>query len=469
MTSAIVSSPNGQTAVAQLPLRSRLDPVIFYGLFGLLLFAPLAFGSVEPWSIFVLEAGTALVFLLWGIRQVQSGEISITSSPLFAPMLVFAALIGVQLASGHTAYRYATYSLALLYCAYGLLCFLAVQVLRRTSQVKQLTWIFSAYGAGVALFALIQSMASPTALYGIRTPRSGGWIYGPYVNHNHYAGLVEMLLPIPLVFALSRFAQGPRKIMAAAAAAIMAGTIFLSGSRGGMLAFAVQMAVLVALFAGRDKDRDKDKGRKAAIALGIFLAITVGLLAWLGGGELTKRMASIHSETRSELSGGLRLAIDRDGLRMLREKPLLGWGLGTFPEVYPQFRSFYTNFFINEAHNDYIQLLVEMGILGLAAMLWFLAATFWQALKKVDRWADNVNGTVTLAALLGVIGILVHSFVDFNLEIPANAALFYVLCMIAAMDPRFSPPRRRLSRRHIVRHEWLPINPALDESPSPKS
>ncbi|HUJ95356.1 MAG TPA: O-antigen ligase family protein [Terriglobales bacterium] len=457
MTSAVLNPPTGQAAVSQLSAPSRLDSVVFFGLFGLLLFGPLAFGSVEPWSIFILEAGAAILFLLWCIRQIQSGEIAISGSPLFAPMLAFAGLIATQLASGHTAYPYATYSWALLYCAYGLLCFLAVQVVRRTSQVKKLTWMFSAYGFGVALFALIQGMGSPTRLYGIRTPRSGGWIYGPYVNHNHYAGLMEMLLPIPLVFALSRFAQGPRRMMAAVAAAVIAGTIFLSGSRGGMLAFAVQMAVLIALLAS------KEKGRKAAIAFGIFLTITIGLLAWLGGGELTKRMASIHSETRSELSGGLRMAINRDGLRMFLHKPVLGWGLGTFPEVYPQFRTFYTNFFINQAHDDYIQLLVEMGVFGFAAMLWFLVAMFRQALKKLAQWPENVNGTVALAALLGIIGILVHSFVDFNLEIPANAALFYVLCTVAALDARFTPPRRRMSRRRIVRHEWLPVNSAEEE------
>lgn len=462
MTSAILNPISTPSTVSQLPFRSRLDPVLFFGVFGLLLFAPLAFGSVEPWSIFILEAGSAVLFLLWCIRQVQSGELLISPSPLFAPMLAFAALIVVQLASRHTAYRYQTLSLGLLYCAYGLLSFLVVQVLRKTSQVKDVAWMFSAYGLGIAVFALIQSMASPTRLYGLRTPRSGGWIYGPYVNHNHYAGLMEMLLPIPLVFALTRFAQGPKRTAAVVAAAVMAVTIFLCGSRGGMLAFAVQMVLVVTLLAG------KGKSRKAGIAICIFLAITVGLLAWLGGGELTKRMASIHSEARSELSGGLRMAINRDGLRMFALKPILGWGLGTFPEVYPRFRSFYTNFFINQAHDDYVQLLVEMGALGFATMLWFVVTVYRQAAKKLARWADDINGAVSLAAILGVTGILVHSLVDFNLQIPANAGLFYTLCTIAALDARFTPPRRKVSRRRAQRHEWVPATSAADEALPPQ-
>jgi hypothetical protein len=162
-------------------------------------------------------------------------------NPLFPPILVFAALVAMQLILGRTAYRYETLSSALLYCAYGLLCFVVVQCLRRTSQVKMLATIFPAYGFAVALFALIQSMSSSDKLYWLRTPRSGGWIYGPYVNHNHYAGLTEMLAPIPLVFALTRNAHGPRRTIAAIAAAVMAGTIFLylsvDGSRRDVLSY----------------------------------------------------------------------------------------------------------------------------------------------------------------------------------------------------------------------------------------
>jgi len=81
-----------------------------------------------------------------GRPQVICGELEIRSSPLFGPMLFFGALILWQVVSGHTAYRAATFSAALLYCAYALLAFLAVQCLRRTSQLKTLAWIFSAYG-----------------------------------------------------------------------------------------------------------------------------------------------------------------------------------------------------------------------------------------------------------------------------------------------------------------------------------
>src|SRR5882724_5400499 len=393
--------------------RSALDSVVLYGVVSLLLFGPLAAGAVRPWAIFVLEMGAALLFALWVVRQARSGILQFTGNPLFLPMLVFAALIVLQLVTGATTYRYQTFSSVLLYCAYGLFCFLVVQSLRSSTQIKTLAFIFSAYGLGVAMFALVQSMTSNGKLYWLRTPRFGGWIYGPYVNHNHYAGLMEMLVPIPLVFFLTQRAQGWQKAMAAVAVVLI-------------------------------KQR---RGRRSNIGLGLFLLMVIGLLIWLGGSDLIKRVASINLEARKEFSGGVRMAMDRDGLRMFARKPVLGWGLGVFPDVYPRYRSFYTNFFINQAHNDYLQLLVEMGALGFATMIWFVTQLYRHAVRKLGNWSEDINGAIALAAMLGCTGILIHSFVDFNLQIPANAALFYVLCVVAAIEQRFG----RSIRKHVRR------------------
>lgn len=438
MTSPILVAAEPSVAPRSIIKPSRSDYVVFYGIIGLVLFGPLAFGAVEAWSIFILEFATSLLFLFWIVRHIESSYLGVIRNPLFLPMFVFAGLILVQLATGRSAYRYETSSKALLYCAYGMLCFLVVQCVRRASQAKKLALILSIYGFSVALFALIQSLAPNGKIYWLREAHLGGWIYGPYVNHNHYAGLMEMLVPIPLVFCFTRYAYGVRRTIAGVGAAVMASTVFLSGSRGGMLALAFEMTFFSAVLMTRRKRS------KAIIVGGVFLLIVFGLLTWVGGGELANRMASIRTEAKAEMSGGMRLAIDRDSLHMFLKKPVLGWGLGTFPIVYPQFRSFYTNFFVNEAHNDYLQLLVEMGALGFATMLWFLVALYRNSLKKLHDWPININGAVTLAALLGCTGILVHSFVDFNLHVPGNAALFFVLCMLAVSEPLLqSTPRRR--------------------------
>ena len=120
--------------------------------------------------------------------------------------------------------------------------------------------------------------------------------------------------------------------------------------------------------------------------------------------------------------------------------------MGVFPTVYPKYRSFYTNDFINQAHNDYLQLLIETGAAGFAIMLWFLLDGILPGEQKDGAIGRrDPSGAAAMAAMLGMTGILVHSLVDFNLQVPANAALFYVLCMVAAMEPRFISASR--SRR----------------------
>src|SRR5438270_1385325 len=214
------------------------------------------------------------------------------------------------------------------------------------------------YGSTLALFAVLQSLSSPTKLYWLLTPRFGGWIYGPYVNHNHYAGLMEMFIPVPLVFAFSRFGGQRKRWIAASAAAFMAATIFLSGSRGGMIAFTAEIAIFVILIF-----RERQK-QNTAILLGAFVVVALAMIAWTGGHEVKARIASLAGNKHSDLATDVRLQIDRDILRMCRHRPLLGWGQGTFADVYPQFRSFYTDSLVNAAHNDFLQVLAETGITG---------------------------------------------------------------------------------------------------------
>jgi O-antigen ligase len=420
-----------------------------------LLLGPLVFGAVEPWSIFALETCAVLLLAVWAFRQWTNSEVNISENVVYRPMAAFFVLVTLQWVIGTTAYRLVTYTHLLLYAAYGMLVFVVTQTLRRSSQFEMLAKLFSAYGLVVASFAILQGLAPNGKLYWVFTLEQGGLIYGPYVNHNHYAGLMEMLMPFPLVLATSHFTDGNRKIAVAGIAALMAGSIFLSGSRGGMAAFVAQMVVLGVLLA-----RKRDGSWKQPLMLGGFLAVVIIFLIWMGGNELTQRLASIHSEAREELSGGVRLSIDRDCLHMLLKRPLLGWGLGAFPIAYPQFRSFYTTFFVNQAHNDYLQLLVETGLAGFAIVVWFLVLVFRQASSKIKNWTETASGALTVAALLGCVGILVHSFLDFNLQVPANAALFYVLCAIAASAPLQESQRRRVVRRHNLIVEPAPEAPA---------
>ena len=129
------------------------------------------------------------------------------------------------------------------------------------------------------------------------------------------------------------------------------------------------------------------------------------------------------------------LLLCKCAVRMLIKKPFLGWGLGAFR-------------LSTRNSATYIRVSVETGLVGFSVAIWFLVLVFRQAASKLKNWTETASGAMTVASMLGCIGILVHSFLDFNLQIPANAALFYVLCALAASAPLQESQRRRVVRRH---------------------
>jgi len=405
-----------------------LDHALFAAFCAVLLFGPLAFGAVEEWSIFALETGAALLLLLWAARQIAAGRLSIPYHPLYGPMGLLGAVVAAQLALGLSAYRYATWTESLHYAAYGILVVVAVQCLGLRGRMKLFALVLTVFAFLLAFLGIAQDLLPNGRLYWLRTPHVAGWMFGPYVNHAHYAGLMEMLTPFPLVLAMTPHFKGGQRILIAFAAVVAGSSIFFSGSRGGMAAFAAEV-----LFLGWMLIRRK-RGYRTGLAFMAVVLLTAVFLMLFAKQRVFQQMATVDAPL-AENAAGMRLHIDRDGLRMFASRPLVGWGLGTFPYFYPQFRSFYTNTFINEAHNDYLQLLVETGVLGFAACLWFLVALFRHGIKRSAHWQESVTHAVRLGALAGCGGLLVHSFFDFNLQIPANAAIFYVLA-VTATAPR---------------------------------
>jgi O-antigen ligase len=395
-----------------------LQWVLVLGLCSVLIFAVLAFGGVEEWSTFVFEAGAAVLFLVWAGKQLVSRQLKVSGNPLYLPALIFFVLILAQVALRTSAYGYVTKYQVLQYVSYGIVLLIAAECIREEDDRKRFALALIIFGALYAFFALAQALTSDGKFYWVYTPRFHGAIYGSYVNHDHYAGLMEMLVPFPLVVSMGHLQRGGKRALLAFSAILMASTIFLSGSRGGMIAFVVEIVLFAAL--------TLMQRRNSRVALGLMAVcvLVLAFLIFLGKGQVLGRLG--------DLSPGIRWNMTKDCLKMFSHRPVWGWGLGTFPTIYPSYRSFYTNLFVNEAHNDYAQLLVETGLLGFGLMLWFLVRLYQHGLPTSRLWELRWDAAVSLAALLGCTGILFHSFVDFNLQIPANTALFYVLCGLAA-------------------------------------
>jgi len=409
----IVILPSGETAAIGAPRHSASDALLTFALCATLCFAILAFGAVEEWSLFALEILSAAIFVGWGVQQVLKGDLDLTANRIYWPMLGFAVVVGCQLALRLSAYTYETEVHAMRYVSYALLLFVASQVLRAPEEQRRFLRSMSIFGMVLAGFMLMQYFGGNGKIYWLRQPRFGGVPFGPYVNHNHYAGAMEMLAPMPLLMSLSKGYGYGQRLLFAFGGALMVTSLFIAGSLGGMLAFFVELVLLATLLSVRES------AKKSLLAGAGFLIVLLPLLLWLGEDALSTRFRGAQSSTHDQVTGH-REVILRDGLKMLRDRPWLGWGLGTFPIVYPKYRSFYTNLVVNQAHNDYLQLLDETGVIGFAMGLWFLAVLYRDGVRK------SLDGSrAQLAALVGCTGIVVHSLTDFNLQIPANAALFF--------------------------------------------
>jgi len=209
-----------------------------------LMFGVLAFGAVETWSTSILEISAALLFTVVVVHGMcVSGRVN--WSPLYPAMLGFAAVIAAQLVLNLTAYRYVTLLLSREYVAYGMLFFVATQIVVDERTARSIVLALCVFGGAVALFAICQNLSSSPNIYWLRRPNTDASIFGPYVNHDHYAGLMELLMPMSLGLSLSGIVQGPQRILAASGAVVMAGSIILSLSRGGAIsAFAEILALL---------------------------------------------------------------------------------------------------------------------------------------------------------------------------------------------------------------------------------
>lgn len=423
LSSSVIVDKTVEAPQAVLPEKNvhrTLQNVLVVGLFVLLAFGVLAFGAVDEWSTFTFEAGAAILFLVWVAKQVVSGQVTLSKSPLYLPAALFFILILAQILLRTTAYTYVTRYEAMRYLAYGIVMLVAGECFGEENVPKHITIAMIACGTAYAIFAVVQELTANGKIFWLHSPQFGGGIFGSYVNRNHYAGLMEMLVPFPLVLSMGHLLKKEKKAIIGFFAILMASTIFLSRSRGGMIAFVLQV-VLFAILTLLQRRNPRVASTLAAVCVLVLIFLFI-----IGKGHVLGRLR--------DLAPGTRLSMTLDCLRMFTVRPLFGWGLGTFPVVYPKYRSFYTSLFINEAHNDYAQLLAETGAIGFGLMIWFLIRLYRHRWATSRRWEFKWDGALSLAALIGCSGILFHSIVDFNLHIPANAALFYALCSLAASN-----------------------------------
>jgi len=392
------------------------------GICALLVFGVAAHGGVEDWARTVLESGVAVLLVAWAARLCFRREEQVVLSPLLLPLGALSLLVMFQWAFHKTAYAYDTRTELQLLLADVILLFLTAQAFRTLEDWKKFVWFAMFFGFVVCTFGILQHLTFNGKIYWFREMRFGGIPFGPYVNRNHFAAFAELLIPIPLVPLLIGKVRRERLFVVGLFTVLQIGALLLAASRGGIASFAVELLVLAAWLAMRRP------GGKQLLAGGAIVLVVVLLISWLGVRQITQRFSAMQS---LEITTGKRASMRSDTWRMFLDHPVLGTGLGTIQVVFPPYETLYDGKIVNHSHNDYLEALAETGILGGLCCVWFLGVFFAHAVPRFAPANRSFTAALQFSAFLGCLGFLVHSFWDFNLHIPANAALFFVWSYMA--------------------------------------
>jgi tetratricopeptide (TPR) repeat protein len=426
------------------------------------------FGTVEPWSLAIMEVACILLFVCWIFAATRDGSspLRIVKPPFLVPLVVLVGLaffqliplppLFVKMISPETyrvyreaasdpdslswltlsLYPHATLLEAVRIIAYVFAYFVVLQVLRDGESVLRMATAILGAGVLVALTGILQVVSWNGKLLWFR-PFVTGAAFGPYVNRNHFAGLMEMVIPLSVglgIYLLPSARRGGgfkaaasdllthmhanRLILTITGVTMMITALFLSLSRGGIVGLTVSMVFFGTMLSLRGSTR-----RKGWTIASIFLLVLFSV-GWFGWKPVVERFESTPIK---EVSADFRVMNWKDSLEIAQKYPLFGTGLGTYEYVYPRYKTILSTERWEHAHNDYIEEAVELGLPGFAAAIYIVVSFYLLIIKSLRKRRSLGPRLLGIGGMAGITGILIHSFTDFNLHVGANGLFFAVL------------------------------------------
>ncbi len=449
-----------------------IKQVIQIGIIALLIFTPLAFGSVEVWAKSALGMATFGLVGTWVVRYGFSREVLVRfPGPLLVMVALFAGWILIQQIASASIYYHGTRDALILGLAYVGIFGLVVSAFRAERETNRIVLALIVIGFGVALFAILQKYTWNGKMYWAREVRENGAVFGPFVNRNHFAGYMEMLIPVAIGYTVASFAGVPAKGRTAwrrfidrltseeankltlllFMTLVMSVSLVLSLSRTGILSFLTAIILIgMILVLGRATKR-------WVLLPGVLMTFLILSLAWFGLGPILDRLNTLLRITEDPSMLG-RIEVWKDTTRLVSDYPLTGTGLGTFEVTYPAYKTVPDQVSYEHTHNDYLQLLSETGWVGFAlgmgtiGMILGFIVRGWR--RRQNPWAR----AMLMGLFTGILALLIHGFADFNLHIPANAVLFAVLLGLAWGLSQ--PERLSKTASEAVFSRWRPAGAA---------
>lgn len=415
----------------------------------------LAYGTVHYWALGLFNLGGLTILVLWVLDAWRLGNLRISRNVLQFPLLGALTLGLVQLLPLSNTLSLDPYStrLVLVQLASLLIYFSATLVFVDTPhRLHLLVRTIMVFGFFLAIFGLTQSFTSPTKVYWIRELNQST-AFGPFINRHHFAGYMELTIAIPLGLVFAGAIEKEKMLIYLFVAGLMGVALVMTASRGGIISLVSEIVFLITVTAiwrkqseRRHRHRHSSRLKRIAARVGMTAALLVSL--FLGvlffGGEFSINRFIDSVNTDDPTTG--RAHFWSVTLTMIKAYPYLGTGLGAYGVSYTQFDSRNGLFRLEQAHNDYLQVLSDGGIVGGVLGLSFVVLLFWKAIKRA-RSRDDFRRGVALGALSGCFGVLIHSFFDFTLHTTSNALLFLVLAALATLNGRVEDAPRKRRRR----------------------
>ncbi len=436
--------------------RRTLDSYCERGIVGLVLaalvFSVLATGAVRTLEFVVVEWLVAASGLLWVARTwLEPHRNRLLFPPVGWCLLLFLGYALFHYVQADVEYTARREVLRLL--VYALLFFVALNNLHRSEWTQLTLYVLVFTGAAITIYGIVQVIVGSEQVWHFTRPSQyKGRGSGTFINPNHFAGFLGMLLPLCLASVLTGRISQPIRILLGYSALLLLGGVAVSMSRGGWISSTLMLVALIGVLGWRRQFRRRGllvAGIVAGVA-GLFFVTSEFAQARVDGAGKPGTME--HVGSRIELWGA--------AAKVWQEEKLLGVGPGHFDHRFPAHRPVRLQSRPVRVHNDYLNTLVDWGLAGMllaGLMLGTMVSGIIRSWKYSQRTSSDLSAKTSnrsafvLGSTVGLGSIALHSFVDFNLHIPSNAMLAATLAGLLAAFIRFATERYWVAVRLPVR------------------
>lgn len=473
----------------------------------LIIFTPIAFGSVELWAFSLMELGILLIIILWAIQSLiartpnslpseatvlqrrRTGELRIpklklnTHNSKLSTIFIFLFLLLilfqlvplpaeiVKFLSPQTyalrlelspsnfaptnpshltlyASQFSTSSFPLSFFPFatrieffkwltlsGFFLFLLSWKYFDQRTVRKLILVVLCVGAFESLYGMFEFFSGHKHILHLRMDHLVSSVTGTFINRNAFAGYLLMVIPLSMGYLFSRAPHqmgrsmgwrlrlsslDGKSLLIAFGIVLMILSLLFSASRMGIASLLLSFSLISLLF--RNPEGEKRLSRPSILILSLALLWAI----WIGLDTVISRFFTTSESFEDRWTTWV------NTFQIIKDYPLFGTGLGTFTQVFPMYRSFHIRGLVTHAENDFLQLISEVGLLGIGLLGILFFYLFYRGVSGIRSLSyGNPERYVGMGGMIGILALMFHSIVERNIQVPANAFLYaFILTLV---------------------------------------